>query len=1024
MTKTVRFDATRLGRKAVLLGAATPLALMLGATPALAQASTTTPATPAQVEIQDQKTDPTTTQGKSDQGASEQGSDIVVTGSLFRRTDTETPSPVTVLTSDTLAKAGITTASDAIRSISADSAGSIGTGFQSGFSAGGSAVSLRGLGVSSTLVLIDGLRSANFPLNDDGHNAYVDLNSIPFSLVDRIEVLKDGASSTYGADAIGGVVNVILKKHFTGVDGLVEGGVAERGDASHQRAQLTLGYGDYDRQGFNVYLNGEYQRDGRVSNHSRGFPYNTQDLTSIGGLDNNASDQSLTVNVPTAYVTRVRQTDLNNPLAGQVGAPLTTRYDALGLSNCARDTFTVSTGSAQGTGCKYDLVDLYRQIQPLQERYSLQGRVSVRLGDNVEGYVTGSYSRSDVSIKGTPSAIRNTQPFGGAPSVASNNPGIVLPVYICSAGTNCATAANRQLNPNNPYAAAYANDPTNGAARIYYLFGDIPAGSDRKNEVYRATAGLNGNFGDGRYNWRVEGVYARDELSLTQHGLINIAGLAQAVNTGSYNFINPSQNSAAVRNAISPDKVTPSFSTQAALDASLSARIADLPGGPLQLAVGGQVRRETLENNNQNVALDTYGLSTASAFGSHTVSAAYFEADAPILDQVELNASGRYDHYSEGFSHFSPKVGIKITPIKELAIRGTYAEGFRAPTFAESGPRSQYAGFVSTTPPCNFILQHGGTGTAASCSANGNPYNLNYNLGRGLAGNPNLQPEISRSFTGGVIFQPVRWLSLTVDYYNVRKKNLIVTGPDFGKAVAAYYNSANLAAAQTAVAGVGQGYSVNTTDAVDPLFPNALPRVLIINVPYVNANYALTSGIDFSATATVPLGDGIKFTSRIEATHVIKYNLVTSAGVQHYAGTMGPYDLSSGNGTPSWRGNWQNTLDFGDYSLSATAFYVSRIKAVSEDQGLPLDCANGNLYTRSSPQNQAFCYVSPFINVDLNGTVKVNDKFTFFLNVKNLFDAKAPVAPAAYSSAPNFLTTWHYAGLIGRQYRAGASFRF
>ncbi|MFG6282566.1 TonB-dependent receptor domain-containing protein [Sphingomonas sp. S6] len=1031
VTKTARFDVTR---KAALLAAATPLALMLGAAPAFAQTATQTP---AQLEIKDQQTDPTTTQGASDQ---DKASDIVVTGSLFRRTDTETPSPVTVLTSDTLAKAGITTASDAIRSISADSAGSIGTGFQSGFSAGGSAVSLRGLGVSSTLVLIDGLRSANFPLNDDGHNAYVDLNSIPFSLVDRIEVLKDGASSTYGADAIGGVVNVILKKHFTGIDGLVEGGVAERGDASHQRAQLTLGYGDYDRQGFNVYLNGEYQRDGRVSNHSRGFPYNTQDLTSIGGLDNNAADQSLTVNVPTAYVARTTQSDLNNPLSGgtalipdgtYVDANGRTQnysnYTALGLGNCARDTFTVTGGGARGTGCKYDLVDLYRQIQPLQERYSLQGRVSVRIGENVEGYITGSYSRSDVSINGTPSAIRATQPFGAAPTVASSNPGIVLPYFICSAGTNCATAANRQLNPNNPYATNAAATPAiaaANAARIYYLFGDIPQGSDRKNEIYRATAGLNGNFGDGRYNWRIEGVYARDELTLTQRGLLNIAGLATAINTGSYNFINPSQNSAAVRNAISPNKVTPSLSTQAALDASVTARLADLPGGPLQLAVGGQVRRETLENNNQNAALDTYGLTTASAFGSHTVSAAYFEADAPILDQVELNVSGRYDHYSEGFSHFSPKVGVKFTPIKELAIRGTYAEGFRAPTFAESGPRSQYAGFVSTTPPCNFILNHGGTGTAASCSAAGNPYNLNYSLGRGLAGNPNLQPEISRSFTGGVIFQPVRWLSLTVDYYNVRKKNLIVTGPDFGKAVAAYYNSANAAAGAAAVAAVGQGYSVNTTDAVDPLFPNALPRVLIINVPYVNANYALTSGIDFSATATVPLGDGIKFTSRIEATHVIKYNLVTSAGVQHYAGTMGPYDLSSGNGTPSWRGNWQNTLDFGDYSLSATAFYVSRIKAVSEDQGLPLDCANGNLYTRSSPQNEAFCYVSPFINVDLNGTVKVNDKFTFFLNVKNVFDAKAPVAPAAYSSAPNFLTTWHYAGLIGRQYRAGASFRF
>ena len=119
---------------------------------------------------------------------------IVVTGTLFRDSNATSISPVTVLSSDVLERANITTAQDAIRSVSADSAGSISTGFRNGFSAGGAAVSLRGLGVSSTVVLIDGLRSANFPLNDDGHNAYVDLNSIPFSIVDRIEVLKDGAS--------------------------------------------------------------------------------------------------------------------------------------------------------------------------------------------------------------------------------------------------------------------------------------------------------------------------------------------------------------------------------------------------------------------------------------------------------------------------------------------------------------------------------------------------------------------------------------------------------------------------------------------------------------------------------------------------------------------------------------------------------------------------------------------------------------------------------------------------------------
>ena len=195
--------------------------------------------------------------------------EIIVTGSLFRRTDTETPSPVTVLTSENLQRAGITTASDAIRTISADGAGSIGTGFQSGFSAGGSAVSLRGLGVSSTLVLVDGLRSANFPINDDGHNAYVDLNTIPFSLIDRIEVLKDGASSSYGADAIGGVVNLKLKKSFVGVAGSAEVGESGHSDAKHRRMDLTLGYGDYQESGWNFYINGEYQKDGRVTTHSR-----------------------------------------------------------------------------------------------------------------------------------------------------------------------------------------------------------------------------------------------------------------------------------------------------------------------------------------------------------------------------------------------------------------------------------------------------------------------------------------------------------------------------------------------------------------------------------------------------------------------------------------------------------------------------------------------------------------------------------------------------------------------------------
>ena len=723
---------------------------------------------------------------------------------------------------------------------------------------------------------------------------------------------------------------------------------------------------------------------------------------------------------------RTTQSNLNNPLSGGT-ALFNTNYTTLNLTNCSGGTYT-QTGAANGVGCKHNIEDEYFQIAPLQRKYSINGRVSVRLADNIEAYVTGSYSNSYVSILNAPRALRNTQPYGGAPSLASSNPGIVLPVYICTSGINCSVAGapGRQLNPNNPYAAAFAADPANGAARVYYLFGDIPAGSDRTNEVYRFAGGLNGNFG-GDWNWRIDGVYARDNLEIVQHGYLNIANTLNAINTGAYNFVNPTQNSQAVRDFISPDNITPSHSEMYSVDASVTKQLFDLPGGPLMFAVGGQVRHEELENNNQNALLDTYSLTTSSAFGKHTVSAGYFEVQAPVLDILEINGSGRYDHYSEGFGRFSPKIGFKFTPIKQFAVRGTYSQGFRAPTFAESVPRSQYAGFVTTQPPGNFCAAHGGSaGANNTCVTGGNPYNLSYSVGRGFVGNPDLKPETSRSFTGGLIFEPTSWFSVTVDYYNVKKSNLIANGPLAGDAITAYYKQSTLAAATAAVAAIGPGYSVNTVDGVDPAFPGALPRLLIINAPFVNVNYDKTSGIDFSATARIPLSDGIRFTSRVEATYVIQYDRHTAAGtVQKFAGTLGPYDLSSGNGTPNWRGNWQNTLDVGKFSLTATAYYVGKIKEVATDQGnLSLDCAASLYKTASDPTGNNFCYVKSFINVDMNASIEVNEDFKFFANVGNVFGARAPIAPASYASSPNFLTTWHYAGLIGRTFKAGASFKF
>jgi iron complex outermembrane recepter protein len=320
---------------------------------------------------------------------------------------------------------------------------------------------------------------------------------------------------------------------------------------------------------------------------------------------------------------------------------------------------------------------------------------------------------------------------------------------------------------------------------------------------------------------------------------------------------------------------------------------------------------------------------------------------------------------------------------------------------------------VKVTKPTSFQIAHGGL----ISDGNTNPYAQSYSVGGGFSGNPDLRPETSRSFTGGIVVEPTRGVSITVDYYNIKKNDVIVAGPDAGAARAAYFAGQPLPA----------GYSVGAVDAIDPLFPNALPRVLVINGPYVNAGYFKTEGLDFSASLDLPIADGVRFISRLDVNKILKFDVDFGDGTTRpYVGTLGPYELSSGAGTPEWRGNWQNTLELGDFSISATTYYVSRIKSVAADEvepdangDLDLSCENQNLYGTGEDA----CYIKRFIYADVNMSYRVNDDFTFFANVGNVTNARAPIAPASYSGV-NYLPTWHYAGVVGRTFRAGASFKF
>ncbi len=998
----IHIPAPRPALRAFLRGSAIPALMVLGAgmaAPAFAQdASTQNP--PASTaagasQLNNGQQTPDTQASNQGSNADADQQDIVVTGSIFRRTDTETPSPVTVLTADNLARAGITNVADAVRSISADNSGSIPTAFANGFGSGSAAVSLRGLTVNSTLVLIDGIRTTNYPYADDGQRSFVDLNSIPKSTIDRIEVLKDGASSTYGADAIGGVVNIITRKEIQGIEGTAEGGISERGDGGEQRLTLTGGYGDLSRQGFNVYVNGEYEKDGLIGVNDRRFPYNSTDLTSIGGGNNNnaafGAFGNRTASI-SAVVRPATQTTPGNIFSG-VAVP-GALSQVLTAGGCAAGTigrFDPTSYEAGGNGGAYceQNVAGYGTIQPEQERYGVNGRLTVNVGSNSQAYLSGGWYHSSVFSTSAPFSVRQTNPI--------NTQSIVLPVLL----------TNGQLNPQNPYAAQ------GYAAQLSYAFGDLPVTATTDNDVYRAAAGISGKFGDG-WGYNFDATYARSELLGTNNGYINIAGLTNAINNGTYNFVDPSQNSQAVRDSVSPTVSTKATSELYMAQATVTKELFQLPGGPLQVGVGGSIRRETLDNPNANADNAFLGLNSVSASGRRTVSAGFFEINAPVFDKLEIDASGRYDHYSEGFGRFSPKIGAKFTPFKQLAIRGTYSKGFRAPSFAEAFNGS-YVGYTSSSSNCNLILAHGGTATPDGCSG-GNAYTKTYSLGYNSASNPDLKPEKSRSFTGGAIFQPTPWLSMTADYYNIRKTDVISGGPLAGAAIKAYYAGQALPA----------GYTI-IQDAADPAFPDAIRRVLQVNSPYANAASLKTSGLDVSIQANATLFEGLKLVSRLEGTEIFYYDFKPSADApyDHYVGTQAPYALSSGAGTPRWRANWMNSVESGPATLTATAYYTSGYKSVAEDQNGngAITCAD-QLYDGSlSTNGERFCHTKGFFDVDLTGQIKVNDKFTFYVNVINLLDAEAPLNPANYA-ATNYNPTWSQAGIVGRFFRAGANFKF
>jgi iron complex outermembrane recepter protein len=903
------------------------------------------------------------------------GQRVEVTGSRIKRTDSETASPVQILSREDIERTGKQSVQDVLRGLTSDGVGSIPTSFSNGFASGSAAVSLRGLGVNSTLVLVNGRRMTTYGLADDGTRNFVDLNSIPLEAIDRIEVLKDGASAIYGADAVGGVVNVILRKNYTG--GSIGGSYGQTGksDGQSTRAFGTFGFGNIDTDKFNVFASLEVSQQKNIWSTDRGF-IGESDLRSLGYYDT-------TNGAPRPYIGAATPTG-NSPFGITRAAPLPGSGARVNIISCP------GLVDPNTNVCRFNPLT-EQEVQPAIDRMNFFSRGTLQFSPAMTAYVELGFFNTKSKANGTLGTNNDTGVFFPGDL---NNPLVVHNPMILPAG-----------HPDNTF----------GVDRVL-LYRPLELGGrdqNTDNRVFRLVEGLQGTaFG---WDYDIGASYIKSKLKNENFGFIRYDVMQAALNNGTYRINRPSLTSPsltdpAVLAAVSPTLVNNPTSSIKSIDLKVSRELMNLPGGALGLALGAESRSESADTPPVPFT-DTaqiVGLGYSAFSASRRVSAIFGEINAPVTKWLELNAAVRTDHYSDFGDSTTPKVGFKLKPIDQLAIRGTYAEAFRAPGPAETGGSS----FGFTT------------------------------FGILSQGNPAIQPETAKSYTLGLIFEPSASTSLTLDYWRVNRKNEIVQADPnsiipTGQCIVACDGTAgapNLISQQVA------GALANTF-----LFYDTDGNLATVTGFNRNAAKTNTDGIDIELRHKMNLGEAGRLSGQLNWTHVNKFERTDADGnTFRYEGTHGPLVQSAGGGSPKDRMTLSLTWDRGPWALTGAINYVGPIKMidhkgeVSDTDGTDVSNANTGLLYPDNGSGQLNCGVfdtsggiiggcklPAFTTFDLFGKWTPMKNLDINFSIQNLFDKKAPFDPyLTLTYGINYNQTWHQSGAVGRLFTLGAKYSF
>ncbi|HDS1139983.1 TPA: TonB-dependent receptor [Stenotrophomonas maltophilia] len=888
---------------------------------------------------------------------------ISVTGSRIRGASVETQQPILTMTRESLEKQGFSSVADVLNNLTSAGSPAISRSesLASGENVGGYYVDIRNLGAQRTLVLMNGKRLGATTAG------YQDLSQIPMSAVERIEILKDGASSIYGSDAIAGVVNVITRKNFDGGEANVYVGQYGKGDGDTETYSMTLGA--RGERG-SLTLSAEYSKQDPVWAKDRWYSRDG----SLGPNSTSATWSPISQNGSWCNPTQVDCSDSKQAVWK-----------------------TLNPGGNPKNPNDYHVITADEFANSNEQMTLLTGvkRKSV--------YINGTYDFTDSISLNTDVLYNERQTFQ---QIAG------YPFQSGSFGT--------------PLEGSSAFNPVGQDVNFRRRLWEVPRTTDSQLKTLRFAPTLTGFFelGGKTFDWDVGALWNRNESIKTNRGDMSLISAAQALGPsfidaggvarcgtaakpilGDCRPWNPLlpygvDGQGSLANQELQDFLFPTFTTRGvtkttSFTANLSGSIVTLPAGDLGFALGVEHRKE--EGSYVPDAFAQSGQSTGlgqkPTRGQYDLNEVYLELNVPLLadmafaKELTLNVASRYSDYSNFGGTTNSKFGLTWRPLDELLVRGTYAQGFRAPTISDlyGGLSSSFESYID---PCG-VKAPGSVAGNAACTAAGAPANY-VQLGQGnlpcstlpcqsgdqfvSGANPNLKPETSKSTTFGLVWSP-RWvqgLDLSLDWYKYEISDMIIA------------DSVDRILRDCYVLGNSERCS-SVTRAADG-------HVSAITYGTANLGKMKTEGYDLGVKYRLPeLAIG-QFSIDWQTSYTAKYDEQgqNSAGDNIMIGRVGEpglFRVRSNLGV-----NWQ----YGDFGVNYTARYYSGMKesCISLADGwcdAPNHMANGETDPLRHTGSNTFH--------DLQVSWKAPWDATIALGANNVFDHKGPLQYSAPNSA-------------------------